>query len=465
MDCKEKYFIVLYVPITWCLQMALGMMNTVIGPSQLYLAQNVGLDLSQINFVWTFGFIGFIAGSFATGASMKTWLNKSWMKVSVMIACGLISGVCMIMLPFITNATLLFGCRLFQFFFLAAYVTADTSLLVYMLGAVRARPFIMALHAFIGVGFLIATFLVKPFLPEARGTVCHGSGDERQDASISASDTSHQVEDEIVDTSMIHWPFVIVGSFSIFSALILAILLCLPFRIPVYEETRQSQISMEANGNSDQKQKRVTVAEDDIEGQPDAGNIKIQALFIVLIFAYYVTTCGIERIFQSMTYSFGLCGPLKLNPAAAVITDNAYNGGFMSGRILSIFIAKFIEPSRLVVISLSTCLLASIFLTIVSDFSAIGLYLGTFVVGFFLASEFGGCVNWTAKKIDITGKVSSAFFAGCGVGGALTPILCGYLFDSSLGPMSIMYLACFSCVLQCVIFAGAWTVARYNQLK
>ena len=79
--------------------------------------------------------------------------------------------------------------------------------------------------------------------------------------SVSASDTSHQVEDEIVDTSMIHWPFVIVGSFSIFSALILAILLCLPFRIPVYEETRQSQISMEANGNSDQKQKRVTVAE------------------------------------------------------------------------------------------------------------------------------------------------------------------------------------------------------------
>ena len=79
---------------------------------------------------------------------------------------------------------------------------------------------------------------------------------------------------------------------------------------------------------------------DDIEGQPDAGNIKIQALFIVLIFAYYVTTCGIERIFQSMTYSFGLCGPLKLNPAAAVITDNAYNGGFMSGRILSIFIGE-----------------------------------------------------------------------------------------------------------------------------
>ena len=62
----------------------------------------------------------------------------------------------------------------YRVFVLAALITADTSMLVYMLGAVKARPFIMALHAFIGVGFLIATLLVKPFLPEARGTVCHG---------------------------------------------------------------------------------------------------------------------------------------------------------------------------------------------------------------------------------------------------------------------------------------------------
>ena len=67
-------------------------------------------------------------------------------------------------------------------------------------------------------------------------------------------------------------------------------------------------------------------------------NVKAQVLVICLIFMYYVNTCGIERIFQSMSYSFGLCGPLKLDPSAAVITDTAYTGGFMSGRILSIII-------------------------------------------------------------------------------------------------------------------------------
>ncbi|XP_063721602.1 uncharacterized protein LOC134848170 [Symsagittifera roscoffensis] len=120
---------------------------------------------------------------------------------------------------------------------------------------------------------------------------------------------------------------------------------------------------------------------------------------------YYVNTCGIERIFQSMSYSFGLCGPLKLDPSAAVITDTAYTGGFMSGRILSIIIGikSSYFPSCVVTshhrsrMVMATCLLASIFLALVSEFSAMGLYLGTFVVGFFISSEFGGCVNWCAK--------------------------------------------------------------------
>ena len=39
-------------------------------------------------------------------------------------------------------------------------------------------------------------------------------------------------------------------------------------------------------------------------------------------------------------YTYGICGPLKLLPSAAVIIDQSYNGGFMAGRIVSIFVAK-----------------------------------------------------------------------------------------------------------------------------
>ncbi len=39
-------------------------------------------------------------------------------------------------------------------------------MLVYTMGPVVSRPFTNALHASVGVGFLAATFLVQPFLPE-----------------------------------------------------------------------------------------------------------------------------------------------------------------------------------------------------------------------------------------------------------------------------------------------------------
>ena len=40
------------------------------------------------------------------------------------------------------------------------------SMVVYTMGPIKSRPFTMAVHSVIGVGFLAATFLVKPFLPE-----------------------------------------------------------------------------------------------------------------------------------------------------------------------------------------------------------------------------------------------------------------------------------------------------------
>ena len=40
------------------------------------------------------------------------------------------------------------------------------SMVVYTMGPVRSRPFTMAVHSVIGIGFLAGTFLVKPFLPE-----------------------------------------------------------------------------------------------------------------------------------------------------------------------------------------------------------------------------------------------------------------------------------------------------------
>ena len=71
----------------------------------------------------------------------------------------------MIVLPFTSSFGVLVTARLVQIMSLGAFCTADASLIVYLLGPDKSRPFTMAFHALIGAGFLAATFLVRPFLP------------------------------------------------------------------------------------------------------------------------------------------------------------------------------------------------------------------------------------------------------------------------------------------------------------
>lgn len=73
---------------------------------------------------------------------------------------------------------------------------------------------------------------------------------------------------------------------------------------------------------------------------------------LVLVFLFYVVSCSMERIFQSSIFTFGLCGPLLLDPRHALMADNAYSGGFMGGRVLGTALATFVRPRNLVAVSL-----------------------------------------------------------------------------------------------------------------
>ena len=117
--------------------------------------------------------------------------------------------------------------------------------------------------------------------------------------------------------------------------------------------------------------------EESLEDNFESGTnrIKLWKPLLAITFFYYFFSCGIERIYQPMVcllkqkcyyvisgdikpssefiyvdiksyffynqaYTYGLCGPLKLSPSEAVVTDQSYNGGFMAGRIASIFVSK-----------------------------------------------------------------------------------------------------------------------------
>lgn len=58
---------------------------------------------------------------------------------------------------------------------LGMFDTCDNSLMVYIFGPQKSRPFTQSVHSFVGAGFVAGILLAGPFLPEQKtqsGDVC-----------------------------------------------------------------------------------------------------------------------------------------------------------------------------------------------------------------------------------------------------------------------------------------------------
>ena len=137
-------------------------------------------------------------------------------------------GIIMVGIPFLNSFAALVIARCLQNICLGAYITADTSLVVFTMGPIKSRPFTFALHSLVGIGFLAGTFLVKPFLPDdevsATNTNAKTICDATNELEKSAEDLK-VVNDELLwGMAKIAWPFVISGAWCICSSLGFAIL-------------------------------------------------------------------------------------------------------------------------------------------------------------------------------------------------------------------------------------------------
>merc|ERR1712062_928698 len=140
-------------------------------------------------------------------------------------------------------------------------------------------------------------------------------------------------------------------------------------------------------------------------------NMKYWKSVIVMVFVYYALTCGLESFFQSMSYTYGICGPLKLSVDTAATLTTVYYTCFMTGRLSGIFVSRYIIPRTLVLTSMISCIVAAIILCIWGQTHA-GLFLGTGLLGLGVAVQFPSGLSWTAERIDVTGNLSFIFFTG-----------------------------------------------------
>ena len=93
LDTDSSRWLLVYFPVSWLTQFGHGLVTTVVGPTQPYLAKNTGVDIATINLVWTFGFFGYMIGSLGTSFIFKEYLKKDWAKLVFLSVTICLTGV------------------------------------------------------------------------------------------------------------------------------------------------------------------------------------------------------------------------------------------------------------------------------------------------------------------------------------------------------------------------------------
>ena len=95
--------------------------------------------------------------------------------------------------------------------------TSDNSLMVYIFGPKKSRPFTVCVHTMVGVGFVVGSLLCNPFLPQQKTTkdVCPSNSTSKQ----IVDDNEEWISPRMYGFSAIAWPYLIMALWHFLTAI------------------------------------------------------------------------------------------------------------------------------------------------------------------------------------------------------------------------------------------------------
>ena len=177
-----------------------------------------------------------------------------------------------------------------------------------------------------------------------------------------------------------------------------------------------------------------------IKSSDDPGE-RTPLLLVGLFVAFFVFYVGAQFSYGSWIFTY----TTTLNPATATTAaylTSAFWGFFTIGRLLGIGIIARLRSRTILYMDLLGCLLSmGVILLWPESFTA--LWIGTLGLGLSMASIFPTAVTYAEERMHLTGKVTSSFIIGGGVGSMFLSGLIGQLFEQ-VGPgvtMTIIFIA------------------------
>ena len=159
---------------------------------------------------------------------------------------------------------------------------------------------------------------------------------------------------------------------------------------------------------------------------------KNDRVLIILISVFFFLNFGAESSYGGWVYTYAIKLGLGTATSAAYLTS-AFWGAFTFARLLAMPLSLKLRPKTFVALDLAGVVI-SMAVILTARHSVTALWIGTIGLGLSTASIVPTTLAMAQRRLSISGRTTSWFFAGGAIGGMTLPWLTGQLLDWSGGP-------------------------------
>ena len=181
-------------------------------------------------------------------------------------------------------------------------------------------------------------------------------------------------------------------------------------------------------------------------------SIKLKVLLVFLLSTLLMCYCSVENRFSALLMTF-VVEQLNWTKSNGAKVNTVFWAAFAAGRFLGMIITRYLKPSTMLIIYMTTLAATFIGFLAASLFTVTWLiWVMTALAGLAMSIVFPSIFTWTAESIlPVTGTISGIYLLNVSVGNMLLPLLYGHLMDN-FTRLWLVYLIIAQCVCCIILF-------------
>ncbi|KAL5006763.1 hypothetical protein ScPMuIL_015569 [Solemya velum] len=430
------------------------------GPSFIDLQLITNVDLKKGAMIFTASSTGYLFGSLLSGILYDLFNKLLLIFISILGIAVTVTPI-----PWCTSYGVMIAITFICCLFKGSLDTGGNAYCV-QLWKKEGRPYMQAIHFSFALGGILSPLAVEPFLaptilvPSPHSTL-NTNHSNQSEAHSYPSNTTNTTGTSLKDLSNIYIPesnfsgfnstemIFVSGESSIHYAYILSGILVFSAAIPFFYFLIKSR--MDKNKKKEKDEARTETGE---------RHLILRIILVILVSSIFFTYVCAEESFFSFLAVFCV-KHMGWSKSEGSFATSTFWATFGTGRLIGIFIIRFVSPVKMLFIFLTILVLSFVGIILTALMKVkVWFWACVAICGFGMSIIFPTVFSWTEEKLfPVSGKTASAFLVFSAAGGMVSPVVLGHLMEE-YDTMWFPYVLFGESLACAVLFLVVFTMSR-----